>query len=204
MLPPRPLLLLWLAGLSGLPIAPTGPAPEFCGRLTYRTEYQNAAGEPMYYALPIETQFYVGGGSYKWYDHHQQLQELYRADTHTVYHVAKEQAVPDTSARPVPPAVQCLPATATIAGYPCESLRLLQGEVATLVFYAPALRVDPAAFSSCVAPGWYALLQATGGGLPLRAISVDAKRGLTVVKEAVAVQALPLTAADFTPEAPAR
>ena len=72
------------------------------------------------------------------------------------------------------------------------------------VFYAPALRVNPASFNARVAGGLAALLRATDGALPLRVITVGVANGFTLTSEATSVQALPLTAADFTATAPAR
>ena len=73
-----------------------------------------------------------------------------------------------------------------------------------LIYYSAALRVNAADFSRCPAPGFYALLQATAGALPLRTISVDVQHDVTATTEAISVQALKLAASEFTTTAPAR
>ena len=82
---------------------------------------------------------------------------------------------------------------------------MVQGSTSTLVFYAPELRVNTLAFSRCALPGWYALLQATDGALPLRTIMVDAQHDVSVTSEAISVQnMLLMPTPSFTTTAPAR
>jgi hypothetical protein len=192
--------LLWLAG------TPAGPGAEFGGCIVYENEYQTLAGETLYYAVKPKNWFYIQGNNFKLYDRHKQLQELYLGDANALYAFPKgqPQRVADTARRPVPATRTCLPTTATILGYRCHLLRLTEGKVATLVFYAPELRVSVAAFSRCPAPGWYELLQATDGALPLRTITVDAQHDVSATREAIAIAPMLLTATDFTATAPAR
>jgi len=192
--------LLLLAG------TPAGPGAEFSGCIEYETEYQNMAGETLFYAVKPKSWFYIQGNCLKSYDRKKQLEELYLGDTKELYRFEKGQAVlvPDTArARPAA-APTCLPITATILGYQCQVLRLTRAGSATLVFYAPGVRVNALAFRQCALPGWYELLQATDGALPLRIITVDTEHDITVTREAIEVRPLPLVAADFTITAPAR
>ncbi|RYY07031.1 MAG: hypothetical protein EOO36_24995 [Cytophagaceae bacterium] len=110
----------------------------------------------------------------------------------------------DTARHPDRATFEHLPTTTTILGYPCQTLHLVEGSVSTLVYYSAAVRVNAASFSRCTAPGWAALLQATGGALPLRTVSIDVQHDVTATAEAISVQAMPLAAAEFTVDAPAR
>ncbi|GAA4505261.1 hypothetical protein GCM10023172_32790 [Hymenobacter ginsengisoli] len=192
--------LLLLAG------TPAGPGAEFSGCILYENEYQTLAGETLYFAVKPKSWFYIQGNNFKLYDRNKQLNELYIGDANALYTFAKGQPrlLSDTARRPAPPVLTCLPTTATILGYRCHLLRLAEGRVSTLVFYAPELRVSVAAFSRCPSYGWYQLLQATDGALPLRTITVDTQHDVTATSEAIAVTPMVLPATNFTTTAPAR
>ncbi len=192
--------------LISISCIPAQQAPYFSGCIEYENEYQDTAGETMYYAVKPKNWFYVQGNNFKMYDRKKELQELYVGTTNTLYHFEQGKAVPvaDTARRLPSATIKCLPTTATILGYPCQMLQLVRGGVATLVFYSNAVRVRPADFSQWHSSGWYELLQATDGALPLRTISVNAQHGITATTEALAVRPLALAAADFSPTAPAR
>lgn len=179
---------------------------QFSGCIVYENEYQTLAGETLYYAVKPKNWFYIQGNNFKMYDRNKQLEELYIGEKNELYWFRKGKAtlVADTSRRPTSPPPTCLPATATILGYPCQVLRLVAGSTSTLVFYSAEVRINAADFSQCPLPGWYALLQATDGALPLRTITVDAKHDYTVTREALSVQAMTLAANEFTTTAPAR
>jgi hypothetical protein len=185
---------------------PMALTPMFGGCIVYETEYQTVAGTPLFYAVKPKSWLYIQGNSFKAYDRKKQLEELYLGDKNELYRFNKGQAVivPDTARAPAPSALTCLATTATILGYRCQLLQLVQGGVSTLVFYSPMLRVEAEGYRHCPAAGWYELLKATDGALPLRTISVDARHDVTVTREAIEVRTLPLAAADFTPTAPAR
>lgn len=209
--PPRHRLLghgryLLLGALLLLAGRPAGRSPWFSGRIVYENEYQDLAGEMLYYAVKPKNWFYIQDNNFKMYDRNQKLTELYIGATNELYRFEKEKAelVADTARPPATAWLKCLPTTATILGYPCQMLQLVRGGVSTLVFYSAELRVNTTDFSRCPVPGWYALLQATDGALPLRTISVDAQHGYTATSEAIAVQAMQLPAGDFTTTAPAR
>lgn len=193
-----------LSVLSGLPVRQ--PSPVFGGCIVYENEFQTLAGEPLFYAVKPKNWLYIQGNKFAFYDRHKKLQQLYRGDKNRFYRFEKGQAVlvADT-ARPAAQAVPTyLSPTTTILGYPCHILQLAQNGVSTLVFYSPQLRVNAADFAHCPVPGWFALLQATGGALPLRTLAVDVEHDVTSCSEAISVRAMPLTAADFTPAASAR
>lgn len=179
---------------------------EFSGCITYETEYQTAAGETLYYAVKPKSWFYIQGNCLKSYDRKKQLEELYLGDKNELYWFEKGRAVlvPDTARPGAVAAITCLPTTATILGHPCQALRLMRNGVATLIFYSAEVRVSALAFSRCALPGWYALLQATDGALPLRIITVDAQHDVTITREAIEVREMSLVATDFTTTAPAR
>lgn len=192
--------LLLLAG------TPAGPGAEFSGCIVYENEYQTLAGETLYYAVKPKNWFYIQGNNFKLYDRNKQLEELYIGGANALYTFAKGQPrlVADTARRPRPAALTCLPTMATILGYRCHLLRLTEGGISTLVFYAPELRVQAAAFSHCPVPGWYELLQATDGALPLRTITIDTQHDVSATRESIAVTPLALAATEFTTTAPAR
>ena len=194
-------VLLLLPGLPG-----RHESPVFGGRIVYENECQTLAGETLYFAVKPKNWFYIQGSNFKYYDRHQKLQQLYRGSENRFYRFEKGQAVlvADTACPAAGAALTYLTTTATILGYRCQVLQLVQAGVSTLVYYSPQLRVKAAAFSRCPVPGWFALLQATGGALPLRTIAVDVEHDVTSTSEAISIQTMPLAAADFTTTAPAR
>ena len=198
--------LLLINGLISMSCLSFQQSPYFSGCLEFENEYQTAAGETLYYAVKPKNWLYVQGGSYKLYDRNKKLAELYLGDKNELYTFPQGEAklLADTARRPVAAALKCLPATATILGYRCHVLQLTQGSVSTLVFYSPELRINLTDFSKCRSWGWYALLQATDGALPLRTITVDAEHDVTATSEAIAVRPMALLASDFTTTAPAR
>lgn len=198
--------LLLISGLILISCMPAQQTPYFTGYIEYENEYQNTAGEMMFFAVKPKNWFYVQGSNFKMYDRKKEPQELYVGATNSLYHFEQGKAVlvPDTT-RPITRAtLKCLATTATVLGYPCQMLQLVRGGVSSLVFYSDAVRVRPTDFGQCRSSGWYELLQATGGALPLRTIIVNAEHGITVTSEAVVVRRMALTAADFTLTAPAR
>ncbi|WP_460581888.1 hypothetical protein [Hymenobacter arcticus] len=178
----------------------------FVGCIEYENEYQNTAGETMYYAVKPKNWFYVQGNNFKMYDRKKALQELYVGATNELYHFEQGKAVlvADTARRTPRATIKCLTTTATILGYPCQMLQMVRGGLSSLVFYSDAVRVRPADFRQGRSSGWYELLQATDGALPLRTITVNAEHGVTATSEAIAVRPMTLAAADFTTTAPAR
>jgi hypothetical protein len=194
---------IWLLAAAARPPGP--PAP-FSGRIVYERAFQTLAGDPLFFAVKPKSWFYVQGNNLKVYDRNQQLQELYLGTTNEYHRFEQSYSRPAIAAtrRAGAATVTCLPTTATILGYDCHALQLVQEGVVTLVFYAPALRVNAADFSRCPSPGWFALLQATDGALPLRTISVDTQRDVTTTTEAIEVQPRALGAEEFALNAPLR
>jgi hypothetical protein len=197
---------LLLCSLLLLACFPAKKSPWFAGCLVYENEYRTLAGETLYFAVKPKNWFYVQGANMKWYDRNKKLQQLYIGQKNEFYTFEKGKAVllADTGQHSAAAAVKYLPTTTTILGYPCQTLQLVQGSVSSLVYYAADLRVKTADFSHCPAPGWYALLQATNGALPLRTVSVDTEHDVTATTEVISVQAMALATNDFTVTAPMR
>ena len=189
-----------------LAVRPASPPVPFGGCIEYEHEYQTLAGDQLFFAVKPKSWLYVQGNNLKVYDRNKQLQELYLGATNEYHRFDKGRPLPPTQASwPTDAArLTCLSSTATILGYRCQMLQLVQAGTSTLVFYAPELHVNAADFSRCPSPGFYALLQATDGALPLRTISVDTRRDVTATTEAIAVQPMTLAVAEFTATAPAR
>ncbi len=185
---------------------PSGPPAPFSGRIVYERAFQTLAGDPLFFAVKPKSWFYVQGNNLKVYDRNQHLQELYLGATNEYHRFEQSQSRPAIAAawRAGAATVTCLPTTATILGYDCHALQLVQDGAVTLVFYAPALRVNAADFSRCPSPGWFALLQATDGALPLRTICVDTRRDVTTTTEAIEVQPRALRVEEFALNAPLR
>ena len=199
--------LLLITGLISISCIPSQQSPYFSGCIEYENEYQNTAGETMFYAVKPKSWFYVQGTNFKLYDRKKELQELYVGATNKLYYFEQGRAVlvPDSARRGGGrAATRCLATTATVLGYPCQMLQVVQSGVSSLIFYSDAVRVRPADFSPARSAGWFELLQATDGALPLRTITVDAAHDVTVTSEAVAVRPMVLLASDFTTTAPAR
>jgi len=185
---------------------PAGPPAPFGGCIVYERAYQTMDGDPLFFAVKPKSWFYVQGNNLKVYDRNQRLQELYLGKTNEYHRFEQGASKPAIEATRLAGAakVTCLPSTATILGYSCQALQLVQDGVSTLVFYSPALHVNAADFSRCPSPGWYALLQATDGALPLRTISVDTRRDVIATTEAIEVRPLALGAEEFALTAPPR
>jgi hypothetical protein len=191
--------------LLAMAARPPGPPAPFSGRIVYESAFQTLAGDPLFFAVKPKSWFYVQGPNLKVYDRNQHLQELYLGTTNEYHRIEQSRSRPALAAgRAGAATVTCLPTTATILGYDCRALQLVQDGVVTLIFYAPALRVNAADFSRCPSPGWFALLQATDGALPLRTICVDTQRDVTTTTEAIEVQPRALGAEEFALNAPLR
>lgn len=192
--------------LFAAPALPARSPALFSGCIVYEHEYQTIAGEPLYFAAKPKSWFYVQSNNLKRYDRNKKLQELYLGATNDYYRFDQGQArAPIDATQPAPAAARrCLPTTAIILGHVCQVLQLMQDGVSTLVYYSPEVRVSVTDFSRCPSPGFYALLQATDGALPLRTISIDTEHDVVGRTEAIEVQARPLAADEFTPTALAR
>lgn len=185
--------------------------PWFSGKIVYHNTFKTLAGDDLSAKLGAvfgnDDPYYISDNNYKMYTENKQLVELYTGATNQFrfYMNGKEAAAMD-AATGTPGTVQLLPKTATIAGYPCQSLQVANEAegTTTVYFYAPKLRVNPERFAKHAMGDFYTFLKASNGGLPLRMEVTNTKQGFTMVSEATAVQAMALTAADFTADAPAR
>lgn len=187
-------------------------SPWFSGKIVYHNTFKTLAGqditEKLTPMLGSDDPYYISGNSYKMYTDKKQLLELYTGADNKFRFYMNGQAAPVLDASQGTPGamVKQLAATATIAGYFCQSLQLTNAAdgTSTLYYYAPKLRVDPAQFSKHAFGDFSTYLAASKGALPLRIIVTNAKQSFVMTSEATAVQAMALTAADFTPESPAR
>lgn len=185
--------------------------PWFSGKIVYHNTFKTLAGQDISDKLtPIfgsDDPYYIADNNYKMYTENKQLVELYTGATNEFRFFMKGQAAPVMDAAAgTPGTVKPLSETATIAGYPCQSLQITneaEGS-STIYFYAPKLRVNPERFARHAMGDFYTYLKAANGALPLRMVVTNTKQGFTMVSEATAVQAMPLTTADFTVDAPAR
>jgi len=203
-------LLLACALVSAGFISPPA-GPWFSGKILYHNTFKTLAGDDLNARLGpmfgLDDPYYISDNNYKMYTESKQLVELYTGATNQFrfYMNGKEAAALD-AATGTPGTVQPLAKTATIAGYPCQSLQIANAAegTTTVYFYAPKLRVNPERFAKHAMGDFYTFLKASNGGLPLRMEVTNTKQGFVMVSEATAVQAMPLTAADFTADAPAR
>lgn len=180
-----------------LTAAPAARSPWFSGYITYRLEAHNAEGELLETSFGAENKLYIGGNSYKMLASHDRLLELYDGRTRRLQTFGADGKLV-AQADTVQPRIQLVAATQQVLGYACRAVQVRVPGVVSTVFFAPALRVNPAGFRTRASGSTGALLQATGGALPLRVVTVGTRAGFTLVSEATAVQLLPLKAADFT------
>ena len=185
--------------------------PWFSGKIVYHNTFKTLAGDDISAKLGpvfgLDDPYYISDNNYKMYTENKQLVELYTGATNQFrfYMNGKEAAALD-AATGTPGTVKLLAKTATITDYPCQSLQIANEAegTTTVYFYAPKLRVNPEGFAKHAMGDFYTFLKASNGAVPLRIEVTNTKQGFTMVSEATAVQAMPLTAADFTVDAPAR
>lgn len=202
-------ILLPFALLLGSFAPPVGPW--FSGKIMYHNTIKTLSGDDISAKLApvfgLDDPYYISGNSYKMYTEQGKLVELYNGADNKFHFFMNGQAAPVLDAATgTPGTVKPLAQTATIAGYPCQSLQIsneAEGS-STIYFYAPKLRVDPTQFNKHNLGNFNTYLKATNGALPLRIVATNTKQGFTMTSEATSVQAMPLTAADFTTDAPAR
>lgn len=182
----------------------------FSGRIVYHNTFKTLAGQDITDKLaPIlgsETFYYINNNKYKSYTEQKQLVQLYDGDDNVYRPFMRGQAMPVMEASKASYEVEITPLKeqATILGYTCHSLQVTGDGSTTVYYYSPKVRVDAEKFSKHQLGNWYAYLKASGGALPLRFIITNTKQGYIWTSEATAVQDMPLTAADFTVDAPAR
>jgi len=198
------LLVVLVLGLSSL----VKKTSWFNGLIVYHNEFRNAAGDIVTSSAGAEDLFYIQGNNYKLCASDKKVREVYLGKTHTLrtFQGGKvtTTTAPDTATHQPRVAVTRLPTTAVILGHPCQAVQLVRAGVSSIVYFSPELRVNASGFRQCPFGYWPALLQATDGALPLRTISVYSARGYTATSEATAVQALALSARDFTSAAAAQ
>ena len=186
--------------------------PWFSGKIVYHNTFKTLEGQditdkvaPL---LGMDDPYYISADGYKMYTDGGKLVELYAVADNQYHAFMNGQAMPVVDAATGTPGavVKPLTQTATVAGYPCQSVEVSNPTegTSTVFFYAPKLRVNPEAFSKHAYGDFYTYLKATKGALPLRMVVTNSKQGFVMTSEATSVKTMPLTAADFTPDAPAR
>lgn len=183
--------------LAALAAAPAAHTPWFSGCITYRLEARDAAGEPLETSFGAENKLYISSSGYKMLAAHDRLLELYDSQTGRLQAFGAD-GRPSAQADTARPVIRPVAATQQVLGYSCQAVQVRVPGVVSTVFFAPSLRVNPASFRAPASGSTGVLLQATGGALPLRVVTVGTQAGFTLVSEATAVQPLPLGAADFT------
>lgn len=189
---------------------PAKDGPWFSGRIVYRNQFKTLAGEDISAKLaPVlgaENLYYISDNNYKAYTEKKQLLELYTGENNKLQSFMNGQAAPVADAATGTPGAVVTPLTetATIAGYPCQSLKVENDGVTTVYYYSPKVRVNPERYAKHLMGDWYPYLKASNGALPLRFVVTNTKQGFVWTSEASSVQTMPLTAADFTTTAPAR
>ncbi|RYY11649.1 MAG: hypothetical protein EOO36_18695 [Cytophagaceae bacterium] len=204
------IILLACTLLSAGFISPKA-GPWFSGKIVYHNTFKTLAGQDISDKLaPVfgsDDPYYIGDNNYKMYTENKQLVELYTGATNEFRFFVKGQAMPVLdAAKGTPGTVKLLTQTATVAGYACQSLEITNEAdgTQTVFFYAPKLRVNPERFTKHAMGDFYTYLKASNGALPLRMVVTNTKQGFSMTSEATSVTPMPLTAADFTVEAPAR
>ncbi|NML64871.1 hypothetical protein HHL22_06595 [Hymenobacter sp. RP-2-7] len=182
--------------IAALAAAPTYRGAWFSGCITYRLEAHNAAGETLETSFGAENQLYISGQGYKMLAAHRRLLEVYDSQTDQRQAFGADGQLV-ARADTVRPTIRPVAATQQVLGYPCQAVQVRVPGVVSTVFFAPALRVNPASFRTPASGPTGALLQATGGALPLRVVTMGTAAGFTLVSEATSVQPLVLKAADF-------
>ena len=113
---------------------------------------------------------------------------------------------------PIPPTpcsttnarLRALPDTATILGYHCQAMEIVEDGVSTTYFYAPALTVDPDSYSRHQLRQWYGYMRLTQGALTLRYVIRFPDQPFVMYSEAISVKPMKFREADFTPSSVAR
>lgn len=185
--------------------------PWFSGKIVYHNKFATLAGQdvtdkvaPL---LGADDPYYISNYGYKMYTEAGKLVELYAVSDNQFHAYMNGQAMPTVDAATgTPGVVKPLTQTDTVAGYPCQSLEISNEAegTTTVYFYSPELRVNPEAYSKHAYGDFYTYLKAAQGAVPLRIVATNSKQGFVMTSEATSVKNLPLTAADFTADAPMR
>ena len=183
--------------------------PWFSGKIVYHNSFATLAGQDISDKLsPVlgnENLYYISDDNYKAYTEKKQLLELYNGKTNQFQFFMNGKAMPMDAAAGTPGAVvKPLAEKATVAGYACQSLQIDADGNTTVYYFSPKVRVNPERYAKHQMGDWYTYLKASNGALPLKFVVTNRKQGYTMTSEATAVEAMALTANEFTESAPAR
>ena len=202
--------LVLLGLLSLCSFGKRADGPWFSGKIVYHNSFVTLAGQDISDKLtPVlgrENLYYISGDNYKAYTEKKQLLELYNGKTNQFqfFMAGQPPSVSDAATNTPGAEITPLDQTATVAGYACQSLKIVHDGVTTVYFYSPKFRVNPEQFAKHEFGDWHAYLVASKGALPLRFIVTNPKQGFVMTSEATAVEAMKLTTEEFTVSAPAR
>jgi hypothetical protein len=178
--------------------------PWFSGKIIYHNTFTTLAGadvsDKLSPVLGAENLYYISDDNYKTYTEKKQLLQLYTGSTNQSQFFMNGQVASTTDAATGTPGAVVTPLAqkATIAGYPCQSLQIVNDGITTVYFYSPKLRVNPERFAKHQMGDWYTYLKASKGALPLRFTLTNTKQGFIMTSEATTVQAMPLGIEEFT------
>ncbi len=183
--------------------------PWFSGKIVYHNSFTTLDGNDITDKLsPLlgnENLYYISDDNYKAYTEKKQLLELYNGSTNKFQFFMNGKAtVMDANAGTPGAVVKPLTGKATIAGYACQSLQIDSDGNTTVYYFSPKVRVNPARYAKHEMGDWATYLKASNGALPLKFVVTNRKQGYAMTSEAMSVQAMPLTAAEFTETALAK
>ncbi|UOQ70517.1 hypothetical protein [Hymenobacter cellulosilyticus] len=185
--------------------------PTFSGRIIYRHSFTSLDGTDItaklvpYFGAEMWT--YINNGNYKDYDEKQQLTQLYTSasNQYQVFQNGKLfKAFRADTLLTTDVQITALPDTATVLGYSCKALQIVEDGVTTVYYYAPGLAVDPESFSRHTLGQWYAYMRATHGALTLRYRITNPKYGYVMTSEAMSIKPMALNKTDFSTTAAPR
>jgi hypothetical protein len=184
---------------------------EFSGRIVYRHSFVSLQGDDIaaklasYMGSGMST--YITSGNYIIYNDKKQIAQLYTRVTNQ-YQVFNDGKLVSTRDAAIPMwndvIVTPLTETITVLGYRCKAIQMVTNGVRTVYYYAPDLKVNPESYSKHALGDWYTYMKATDGSLTLKYVITSPKDGYVATSEAISVEAMPLSAADFLSTSAAR
>lgn len=185
--------------------------PTFSGRIIYRHSFASLEGADITAKLTpylgAEMWGYIGDGQYVYYNEKKQMTQLYTSGTNQYRMFVEGKLFKSYQADTLLTTdvqLTALADTATVLGYRCKALRIVEDGISTVYYYAPALAVNPDSYSRHQLAQWYTYMQATHGALTLKYVVTNPKYGYVMTSEAISVKRMKLKAADFSPTAVAR
>lgn len=175
-------------------------------RLAHYVGYYDKNMFAMQALVGMETLYYISNDNYKSYTESKMLVQIYIGITNKYYSFAQGRALPsiDATVGTNNAIITPLAQTATIAGYLCQSLQIVDNGITTIYFYSPKVCVNQMLFANHRYGNWGVYLKASRGALPLRFIVKNIGQGYEWTSEVKSVRRMQLSASDFTDSVPAR